>query len=211
MDKPGQRLSVLLVDDHPVVRAGLQTMIDAQPDMKTVAEAGNGNEAIDLFRRLRPSVTLMDLRMPGMDGVEAIEQIRREAPDACILVLTTYDGDEDIHRALQAGARTYLLKDMSREELLATIRAAYAGQHRIPPAVAARLAERIYKSELTVREIEVVERIAEGSSNKEIAAALGITEGTVKTHVRIIMDKMGLSDRTHVVTAALKRGIIHLR
>jgi two-component system NarL family response regulator len=211
MDNRGQRLSVLLVDDHPVVRVGLRSMIDAQPDMQTVAEAANGREAIELFRRLRPAVTLMDLRMPGMDGVEAIEQIRREAPDACILVLTTYDGDEDIHRALQAGARTYLLKDMSREELLATIRAAHAGQHRIPPAVAARLAERIYKSELTAREIEVVEEIAEGSSNKQIAAALGITEGTVKTHVRTIMDKMGLSDRTHVVTAALKRGIIHLR
>jgi two-component system NarL family response regulator len=210
MTKSGRRLSVLVVDDHPVVRAGLRAMIDAQPDMETVAEAGNGEEAVDLFRRHRPAVTLMDLRMPGMGGVAAIETLHESFPDACILVLTTYDGDEDIYRALHAGARAYLLKDMPREELLETIRAVHAGAHRLPPEVAARLAERMHQSELTSREIEIVERIADGLSNKQIAAALGIGEATVKTHVNNIMGKLGASDRTHAVTLALRRGFLHL-
>jgi DNA-binding NarL/FixJ family response regulator len=210
MKKGGRRLSVLVVDDHPVVRAGLKAMIDAQPDMETVAEAASGEEAIDLFRRHQPAVTLMDLRMPGLGGVEAIGELHRGFPDACILVLTTYDGDEDIYRALHAGARAYLLKDMPREELLETIRAVHAGAHRLPPEVAARLAERMHQSELTSREIEVVEHIAGGMSNKQIAAALGISEGTVKTHVNNIMGKLGANDRTHAVTVALHRGFIHL-
>jgi two-component system NarL family response regulator len=210
MTKGGRRLSVLVVDDHPVVRAGLRAMIDAQPDMETVAEAGNGEEAVDLFRRHQPAVTLMDLRMPGMGGVAAIETLHESFPDACILVLTTYDGDEDIYRALHAGARAYLLKDMPREELLETIRAVHAGAHRLPPEVAARLAERMHQSELTSREIEIVERIADGLSNKQIAAALGIGEATVKTHVNNIMGKLGASDRTHAVTLALRRGFLHL-
>ena len=209
-NKAGQRLSVLVVDDHPVVRAGLQAMVDAQPDMETVAEAASGEEAIDLFRRHQPAVTLMDLRMPGMGGVEAIEAIHRSFPDACILVLTTYDGDEDIHRALHAGARAYLLKDMPRDELIDTIRAVHAGAHRLSPAVAAHLAEREHQSELTSREIEVVERIAGGMSNKQIAADLGIGEATVKTHVNNIMGKLGATDRTHAVTVAVRRGFIRL-
>jgi len=148
--------------------------------------------------------------MPGLGGVEAIEQLHRRFPDACILVLTTYDGDQDIYRALHAGARAYLLKDMPREELLETVRAAHAGAHRLPPEVAARLAERMHQSELSSREIEVVERIANGMSNKEIGAALGISEATVKTHVNNIMGKLGANDRTHAVTVALRRGFIHL-
>lgn len=210
METRGRRLSVLVVDDHPVVRAGLRAMIDAQPDMETVGEAASGQEAIDLFHRHRPAITLMDLRMPGLGGVEAIEQLHRRFPDACILVLTTYDGDQDIYRALHAGARAYLLKDMPREELLETVRAAHAGAHRLPPEVAARLAERMHQSELSSREIEVVERIANGMSNKEIGAALGISEATVKTHVNNIMGKLGANDRTHAVTIALRRGFIRL-
>ena len=210
MKKGDRRLSVLVVDDHPVVRAGLRAMIDAQPDMETVAEAASGEEALELFRRHQPAVTLMDMRMPGLGGVEAIEAIRRSFPDACILVLTTWDGDEDIHRALQAGARAYLLKDMPREELIETIRAVHAGAHRLSPAVAAHLAEREHQSELTSREIEVVERIAGGMSNKQIAADLGIGEATVKTHVNNIMGKLGATDRTHAVTVAVRRGFIRL-
>ena len=199
-----------MVDDHPVVRAGLRAMIDAQPDMETVAEGANGEEAIDLFRRHQPAITLMDLRMPGLGGVEAIETLHKGFPDACILVLTTYDGDEDIYRALHAGARAYLLKDMPREALLETIRAVHAGAHRLPPEVAARLAERMHQSELTSREVEIVEHIASGLSNKQIAAALGIGEATVKTHVNNIMGKLGANDRTHAVTIALRRGFIRL-
>ena len=210
MKQHDRRLSVLVVDDHPVVRAGLRAMIDAQPDMETVAEAGNGEQAVDLFRRHQPAITLMDLRMPGMGGVAAIERLHESVPDACILVLTTYDGDEDIYRALHAGARAYLLKDMPREELLQTIRAVHAGAHRLPPEVAARLAERMHQSELTSREIEIVEHIAGGLSNKQIGAALGIGEATVKTHVNNILGKLGANDRTHAVTVALRRGFIHL-
>jgi len=210
MKQDDRRLSVLVVDDHPVVRAGLRAMIDAQPDMETVAEAGNGEEAIDLFHRHQPAITLMDLRMPGLGGVAAIEALHKGFPDACILVLTTYDGDEDIYRALHAGARAYLLKDMPREALLETIRAVHAGAHRLPPEVAARLAERMHQSELTSREVEIVEHIASGLSNKQIAAALGIGEATVKTHVNNIMGKLGASDRTHAVTIALRRGFIRL-
>ncbi len=210
MKKDGRRLSVLVVDDHPVVRAGLRAMIDAQPDMETVAEGANGQEAIDLFRRHQPAITLMDLRMPVLGGAEAIETLHKGFPDACILVLTTYDGDEDIYRALHAGARAYLLKDMPREALLETIRAVHAGAHRLPPEVAARLAERMHQSELTSREVEIVEHIASGLSNKQIAAALGIGEATVKTHVNNIMGKLGANDRTHAVTIALRRGFIRL-
>ena len=210
METSDRPLKVLVVDDHPVVRDGLRAMIDSQPDMVTVAEAASGEQAVEQFRIHQPSVTLMDLRMPGRGGVEAIAAIHAAAPEACILVLTSFDGDEDIHRALQAGARAYLLKDMSREELLATIRAVHSGAHRLSPAAAARLAERVHHSELTCREIEVVECIAEGMSNKQIAANLGIGEATVKTHVNNIMSKLGANDRTHAVTAALRRGIIRL-
>jgi DNA-binding NarL/FixJ family response regulator len=185
-------------------------MIDVQADMTVVADAASGEEAVERFREHRPAVTLMDLRMPGMGGVAAIAAIRELSPDACILVLTTYDGEEDIYHALQAGARGYVLKDMPREELLQTIRAVHRGAHRLAPAVAARLAERVHQSELTSREIEILEGIARGLSNKRIADALGITEGTVKTHVNNILGKLGADDRTHAVTLALRRGVIHL-
>ncbi len=210
MDVSPSRLTVLIADDHPVVRAGLVSVIDSQADMKTVAEAATGEEAVELYRRHRPAVTLMDLRMPGIGGLAAIAAIRRASPEACVLVLTTYDGEEDVFRALQAGARGYLLKDMPRQQLLETIRAAHRGTHQLPAVVAARLAQRMLDSELTSREIEVLEQIAQGLSNKRIAGALGISEGTVKTHVNNIMGKLGADDRTHAVTLALRRGVIHL-
>lgn len=203
-------IRVLIADDHFVVRAGLGTVINAEPDMTVVAEAVNGKQAFEMYRTSRPDVVLMDLRMPEMNGVEAIAAIRKEFPDSRIIVLTTYDGDEDIYRALQAGARAYILKDMVGDELLDAIRAVHAGQRRIPPAVAARLAERMPRSELTPRELEVLRLIVKGKSNKEIAAALFVTEGTVKIHVNNLLSKLGVSDRTQAVTAALQRGIVHL-
>lgn len=203
-------IRVMFVDDHPVLRAGLAAIIGAQSDMEVVAEAGTGREAIELFRLHQPDVVLMDLRLPGMNGTEAIAAIRKEYPDAHIIVLTTYDGDEDIYQALRAGARAYLLKDMLRKELLEAIRAVHAGKLRIPPAVASRLAERFPKSELSSRELEVLRQIARGSSNKEIAAALSVAEGTVRIHVSNILGKLAVSDRTEAVTVALQRGIIHL-
>jgi two-component system, NarL family, response regulator len=203
-------IRILIVDDHPVVRDGLAAMIERLDDMTVIGEAANGREALDLFRIHRPDVTLMDLRMPEMDGVEAIRAIRSEAPHARILVLTTYGGDEEIYRALQAGAQGYSLKDVGREEMLAAIRIVHAGGKHIPPAVAAKLAEQISRVELTSRELEVLGLMAEGKSNREIAAALFIVEGTVKTHVTNILLKLSAQDRTQAVTIALKRGILHL-
>lgn len=178
--------------------------------MTVVAEAGDGHQAIELFRQLNPDVTLMDLRLPVMSGVEAIAKIRGESCNARIIVLTTYDGDEDIHRALQAGAQGYLLKDMFREELLGAIRAVHAGYKRIPAAVGAKLAERVGNVDLTAREMEVLRLIAGGKNNREIGLALAITEGTVKGHVNNILSKLGVNDRTQAVTTAIQRGIIHL-
>ncbi|HWP44022.1 MAG TPA: response regulator transcription factor [Blastocatellia bacterium] len=203
-------IRVLIADDHFVVRVGLGTLINTEPDMLVVAEAVNGKQAVEAFRASQPDVALMDLRMPEMTGVEAILAIREEFPESRIIVLTTYDGDEDIYRALQAGARGYILKDMAGEELVEAIRAVHAGQRRIPPAVAARLAERMPRSELTPRELEVLKLIVKGKSNKEIAAELFVTEGTVKIHVNNLLSKLGVSDRTQAVTAALQRGIVHL-
>lgn len=200
----------MIVDDHFVVRMGLAAIIGAYPDLVVVAECSNGRQAIDLFRKHRPDVTLMDLRMPGLGGVEATREIRKEFPSSRIIVLTTYDGDEDIYRALQAGARAYLLKDLPGDELVEAIRAVHSGKTRIPPQVASRLAERLPRSELTAREIEVLELIVKGKANKEIGAALSITEGTVKVHVNNILGKLGVSDRTQAATTALQRGIIHL-
>jgi len=204
------RIRIMIVDDHFVVRMGLAAIINMQPDMAVVAEASNGQQAIDLFRRHRPDVVLMDLRLPGMNGVEATQAITREFPNSRIIVLTTYDGDEDIYRALQAGARAYLLKEMPGEELLEAIRAVRAGQRRIPAAIAARLADRVSRSELTQREMEVLKLIVKGLSNKEIGAALSITEGTVKIHINNILSKLGVSDRTQAATFALQQGIVHL-
>jgi two-component system NarL family response regulator len=210
MSKEGA-IRVLIADDHPVVREGVAAMIERRPDMTVVGEAATGREAVAAYRAARPDVVLMDLRMPDMTGVEAIGAIRGEFPGARIIVLTTYDGDEDIYRGLQAGARAYLLKDAPRDDLLDAIRAVHAGQSRIPPAVAARLAERVLAGpELTARELEVLRGIVAGRSNKEIGAALGISEGTVKAHVNSILSKLGVADRTQAVTTALQRGIVHL-
>lgn len=203
-------IRVLIADDHFVVRAGLATVINSEPDMTVVAEAVNGKQAVALFSEHRPDVVLMDLRMPEMNGAEAITVIQKEFPDSRIIVLTTYDGDEDIYRALQAGARAYILKDMVGDEVIDAIRAVHAGQRRIPAAVAARLAERMPRSELTPRELEVLQLIVKGKSNKDIAAALFVTEGTIKIHVNNLLGKLGVSDRTQATTAAIQRGIVHL-
>ncbi|HUK91798.1 MAG TPA: response regulator transcription factor [Blastocatellia bacterium] len=204
------KIRLLVVDDHNIVRSGLTSLINTEPDMTVVAQATNGQQAIELFREHKPDVTLMDLRLPNVGGVEATTTIRKEFPTARIIVLTTYDGDEDIYRALQAGACGYLLKGMFAEELLEAIRAVHSGLRRIPPAVAQRLAERMGGQDLTAREVEVLKLIVKGNSNKEIGAALFISEATVKTHVNNILGKLGASDRTHAATMALQRGIIHL-
>ncbi len=203
-------LRVIIVDDHPIVRAGLEAVISDQPDMLVVGQAATGTEAVDLALRERPDVALMDLRLPEMNGVEAIAAIRAHWPDARVIVLTTFDGDEDIYRALQTGAQSYLLKDTPRADLLEAIRAVARGQKRIPPEVAARLVERIGAPALTEREIDVLHLMAHGRSNKEIGAELHISEGTVKFHVNNILGKLGVADRTQAVTSALQRGIIHL-
>jgi two-component system NarL family response regulator len=206
----GNLIRVLVADDNFLVRLGLGAVLNVQSGMTVIAEAGNGRQAVELFRQHTPDVVLMDLRMPLMTGVEATKAIRSEYPGARIIVLTTYDGDEDIYRALQAGARAYLLKDVLREDLLAAIRAVHAGQRHIPPAVAARLAERLPLSDLTARELEVLNLIVKGMSNSEIGAALTISTGTVKIHVNNILSKLGVSDRTQAATTALQRGIVHL-
>ncbi len=209
--KDPPRIRVMLVDDHPVVRHGVKSMIHDEPDMQVVAEARTGEEAIALHRRLEPDVALVDLRLPGTSGVEVIETLRKEYPASRFIVLTTYDGDEQIFRALKAGAQAYLLKDMFREEIIRAIRTVMAGKRLLPPEVADRLAERIGgQAALSPREIQVLELIAKGESNKVIAAMLGISEGTIKTHVANIFTKLGVTDRTAATTVALQRGIIRL-
>ena len=203
-------LRVIIADDHPIVREGLHAVVSDQPDMIVVGQAATGAEAVDLALSLRPDVVLLDLRMPEQNGVDAIAAIRAGWPEARVLVLTTYDGDEDIYRALQAGAQAYLLKDTPRAELLEAIRAVARGQKRIPPEVAARLVQRIGGPALTEREVDVLRLMAKGGSNKDIGAALHISEGTVKFHVNNILGKLGVDDRTQAVTIALQRGIIHL-
>jgi len=198
------------VDDHPLLRSGIATLVNAEADMKLVAEASNGREAIELFRLHRPDVTLMDLQMPEMDGAEAIAEIQREFRDAHIIVLTTYRGDAQILKALKAGARAYMLKGQVHRELLETIRAVHAGQKRIPPDIAAELAEHAMDDALSAREIDVLRLVASGNSNKLIADQLSIGEATVKGHVANILSKLGANDRTHAVTIGLKRGIIEL-
>lgn len=203
-------IRVLSVDDHALLRDGIAALIANQSDMELVGEASNGREAIELFRKHRPDVTLMDLQMPEMGGIDAMSAIRGEFPEARIIVLTTYAGDVQVFRALKAGARAFLLKGLLRKELLDTIRAVHAGHKRLPPEIAAEIAEHATDDALTPREIEVLRFIAGGNANKEIAARLSLTEETVKGHVKNILAKLGANDRTHAVTIGLKRGIIDL-
>jgi DNA-binding NarL/FixJ family response regulator len=203
-------IRILTVDDHPLLREGIAAVLGSQEDMTVVAQACNGREAVEAFQRVRPDVTLMDLRMPDMSGIEAISVIRSEFPDARIIVLTTYAGDAQAAAALKAGAAGYLLKSMVRKDLLETIRIVHSGKRRIPPEIATEIAEHVADDSLTERETEVLRRVAAGKSNKLIAAELRISEGTVKTHMKSILPKLNASDRTHAVMIALKRGILDL-
>jgi DNA-binding NarL/FixJ family response regulator len=203
-------IRILSVDDHPLLRKGIAALVNAEPDMKLVSEASNGEEAVENFRLYRPDVTLMDLQLPGLNGIEAISRILSEFPDARIVVLTTYRGDAQVLRALRAGARAYLLKGHVHRELLETIHTVYAGGKRIPADIAAELAEHAIEGELSTREIEVLRLIAAGNSNKAIADQLSIGETTVKSHVTNILSKLRANDRAHAVTIGLKRGIIAL-
>jgi DNA-binding NarL/FixJ family response regulator len=202
-------IKIMVVEDHHVVRQGLVALINGVPGMQVVAETADGGMALAMFRQHLPDVVLMDLRLPGIGGVEAIAHIRSQFPQARIIVLTTYDGDEDIHRALDAGARGYLLKGMSGDELMDAIRAVHSGRSRIPAQVAERLAERMVRPALTDRELGVLREIVSGKSNKEIGKELNISEATVKTHINSILGKLGVTDRTQAVTAAIQRGIVH--
>jgi two-component system NarL family response regulator len=203
-------LRVVIADDHPVYRDGLKTILEAEADIEVVAEAGDGREAIARFKEHRPDLVLLDLRMPRMDGVDAAAAILRLDPAARILVLTTFDGDEDIHRALAAGAKAYLLKEAPRAEIVQAIRAVLADRKYVAPQAAERLAERAQGRDLTDREIQVLEEIARGRSNKEAGDALSISEATVKAHVNSILGKLGAADRTQAVVIALRRGIVRL-
>jgi DNA-binding NarL/FixJ family response regulator len=203
-------IRVLSVDDHALLREGIAALSGNQPDMELVAEAVNGREAVELFRKHRPDVTLMDLQMPEMNGIDALSAIRAEFPEARIIVLTTYTGDVQVFRALKAGARAYLLKGLLRKELIEAIRVVHAGQKRLAPEIAAEIAEHAIDGGLSPREIDVLRLIAGGNANKEIAAQLSLTEETVKGHVKNILAKLGAKDRTHAVTIGLKRGIFEL-
>ena len=206
----GTPIRVMTVDDHPIFRDGLAALLSFYKDFELVAEAADGAQAVQLFRVHRPDVTLMDLSMPVMGGAQATEAITSEFPDARIIALTTYEGDADIHRALEAGARGYLLKDVLRNQIADAIRVVHRGGRIVPPMVAQKLAEFTPRIELTARELEVLSLMAQGQSNKEIADSIGRTEATVKVHVLHILSKLGVDDRTAAVTVALKRGMIHL-
>ena len=210
MESSGGRIRVVAADDHPVVRAGIAAMLANEPDLDVVGLASNGAEAVALFEAERPDVVLMDLQMPKVDGVSAIRSIRAIDPDARVVALTTYDGDADIHRALSAGACSYLIKDAMIDQLVAAIRAAAAGKKVIPPDVATRLAEFTPRADLTARELEVLQHVARGLGNKEIAEAIGRSAETVKAHLESIFRKLEAKDRAHAVTIALQRGFIHL-
>jgi two-component system NarL family response regulator len=201
-------IRVLVVEDHHVVRQGLVALLKVVEGLEVVAEAADGVEAITQFRKHQPDITLIDLRLPRMGGVDVIHRLRTETPHARFIVLTTYDGDEDIYKALKAGARAYLLKGMTSEELVATIRSVHAGKSHIPPAIAERLAERMGTEDLTARELDVLEQIVQGKSNKEIGTELDISEATVKTHINSLLSKLGVTDRTQATTAAIRRGIV---
>jgi two-component system, NarL family, response regulator len=203
-------IRILCVDDHRIVREGIASLIDRQPDMRVVASAASGEEAIDLFLEHRPDITLMDLQLGVMDGITAIKIIRRHASEARIVVLTMRRGDEDIHRALAAGAATYLMKDTISDDLIRVIREVQAGAHPMPADVEARLAQRATSATLTDREVQVVELVAQGMRNKEIGVSLGISETTVQVHVKNILAKLKVQDRSGAITAAIRRGIIHI-
>jgi DNA-binding NarL/FixJ family response regulator len=203
-----ESIRVLIVEDHNVVRQGLVALINLAEGIQVVGEAADGVEAIAQFRKLQPDVTLVDLRLPKLSGVEIIQRVRSETPQARFVVLTTYDGDEDIYRALKSGAKAYLLKGMTSEELISTIREVAAGRSHIPAAIAERLAERMGTEDLTPREADVLEQIVQGKSNKEIATELDISEATVKTHINSLLGKLGVTDRTQAATAAIRRGLV---
>lgn len=204
------KIRLLLVDDHLVVRIGLRSLVEVQPDMVVAGEAAGGKEAVALFAKLKPDITLMDLRMPDLNGTAATTTIRHTFPGARVLVLTTFDSDEDIYRALEAGAAGFLLKDTSGETLLKTIREVHAGTYRLPPAIATRLTQRQAAPELSPRELEVLHLIVKGRSNKEIGSDLGLAENTVKNHVKMIFEKLKVADRTQAATTALQRGLARL-
>jgi DNA-binding NarL/FixJ family response regulator len=203
-----EAIRVLIVEDHTVVRQGLVALINLAEGIHVVGEAADGVEAIAQFRKLQPDISLVDLRLPKLSGVEIIQRVRSESPQARFVVLTTYDGDEDIYRALKSGAKAYLLKGMTSEELITTIREVAAGRSHIPPAIAERLAERMGTVDLTPREADVLEQIVHGKSNKEIATELDISEATVKTHINSLLSKLGVTDRTQAATAAIRRGLV---
>jgi len=207
---PSVAIRLLIVDDHPAFRAGLVALLADQPELRVVAECGDGREAVELYRRIRPDVVLMDLRLPGLSGVEAILAIRQEHVEARVIVVTTYDADEDIYRAIQSGAKSYLMKDSSKAEIVGTIRAVHAGQERLPANIADRLAERRRRPELTLREVEVLQLVAKGRSNKEIASGLSIAEDTVKSHLKTLFVKLGVQDRTAAAISAIQHGIVRL-
>jgi DNA-binding NarL/FixJ family response regulator len=209
MSEP-KRIRVFSVDDHPLLREGLAAIINNQPDMVLVAQASNAQEAVQEFRKHQPDVTLMDLRLPDKSGIDALIAVRTEFPDARVIILTTFEGDVEIQRALEAGARGYMLKSMPPKELVEVIRQVHAGKKRIPAQLAARLAEHLSDEDLTPREIEVLSQIAGGNRNRDIAGKLFITEETVKVHIKHIMEKLGASDRTQAVAIGLRRGIIEL-
>lgn len=206
------KIRILIVDDHRVVRVGLRAIIDAEPDMEVVAEAGDGPAALAAHAEHKPDITLLDLRLPGMSGPEIITELRKRDPEATVIVLTSYDADEDVYRAVQAGARGYLLKGTLPDGVLeAAIRKVHAGQRLIAPEAAARLADRLTSPSLTPREVAVLELVAKGKSNKEIGTVLSLAEGTVKTHLKRIYEKLGVSDRTEAALVAVQRGIVNLK
>jgi two-component system, NarL family, response regulator len=209
LKKPNE-ITVMLVDDHPAFRKGMAALIESERDLRVVAETGDGYQALEVYRQKQPDVVLMDLRLPGLGGVEAIIAIRKEFPDARVIVLTTFDMDEDIFRAIQSGAKSYLLKDTPEDELAETIRSVRAGKEILPGKVAKRLAARRQRADLSQREMEVLQLLTKGRSNKEISASLFITEDTVKAHLKTLFSKLNVKDRTEAAISAIRHGIVHL-